>query len=216
MERNTRAKNILLIVLLVAVLTLSVAYAFLSQTLSITSQATVGGKDANWNVRFTAATCTASGNATVDAPFSPTNTTSLTGLAATLRAPGDYINCEITVENLGTIDADLTTFTLNAGNITYTGSGATKTADEAKANGLLTYAITYSENDVVTAARGQVPGNGTVDDSLPAPDTSQQNARSYRNIRLRITLPTSVTDADLPNDDVVITGYSTTFLYEQD
>ena len=41
MEKNTRTKNILLIVLLVAVLTLSIAYAGLSQYLYINSQTVV-------------------------------------------------------------------------------------------------------------------------------------------------------------------------------
>ena len=44
MEKNTRTKNILLVVLLVAVLTLSISYAALSQNLYINSQAIVKGK----------------------------------------------------------------------------------------------------------------------------------------------------------------------------
>ena len=55
MEKNTRTKNILLVVLLVAVLTLSISYATLSQYLYINSQATIAGRSSSWDVKFTAA-----------------------------------------------------------------------------------------------------------------------------------------------------------------
>lgn len=215
MEKNTRTKNILLIVLLVAVLTLSVAYALLSQTLTITSQATVGGKNNTWKVLFTAASCTPSGKATKEADFSLTNSTSISGLAATLRAPGDSIVCQITVSNQGAIDATLDTFTLNAGTFAYktTGGQDAPAGDVTKATGLLNYSIVYATNDSDTASRGLQPKAQGTNNDLMAPTGSASSVD--RHLTLTISLPSTVTEADLPAGDVVITGFESTFLYKQ-
>lgn len=215
MEKNTRTKNILLIVLLVAVLTLSISYAALQQTLTINSQATVGGKNTNWNVRFTNVSCTANAHASIDTPFSSTNTTSLTGLAVTLKAPGDNVVCDITISNLGTLDADLATFTLNAGSLSYTSASqtpATAQADEALVGaGLVDYSIVYATGD---ADAGEEPGSqDVVSDLIAAPQSPA--TQTDRHVILTIGIDSNKTEADLPSDDVTITGFSTTFLYEQ-
>ena len=215
MEKNTRTKNILLIVLLVAVLTLSVAYALLSQTLTITSQATVGGKSNTWKVLFTAATCVPSGKATVEQQFSPTTTTSLSGLQATLRAPGDTVVCSITVSNQGAIDATLDTFTLQGGTLAYktTGGQDAPAGDQAKANGLITYSLVYASNDSDSGSRGKAPKSTGTNNDLLAPISPATSVD--RQLTLTFTLPGTVTESDLPDNDVVISGYTTTFLYKQ-
>ena len=219
MEKNTRTKNILLVVLLVAVLTLSISYAALSQTLQITSTATVAGKNSTWKVLFTAASCTPHGYASVEHDFSPTTTTSLSGLELTLRAPGDYVECNITVSNQGAIDAKLVSFNLQSGTFNYAGTlnSPTKTADEGKAVGLVQTSLVYASGD---ADAGKTPHTTTgsaqeiTNDDLPAPVSPATSVN--RNLVLRFSLPSTLTTADLPSDDVVITGFETTFLYEQD
>ena len=214
MEKNTRTKNILLVVLLVAVLTLSISYATLSQYLYINSQATVAGSSTSWDVKFTAASCQGTGYATVTQQFSGTNTTSLSGMQGTLRAPGDSIVCELTVSNAGAIDATLSTFTLQDGQLTYTdhdgGHDPAQSTDIAAVSGNLVYSLVYASDDAVTAARGLAPdgaGSGTtVDDDI--------EHGGNRKLTLTITFPSSVTT--LPVNDVTVSGFATTFLYIQD
>lgn len=198
MEKNTRTKNILLVVLLIAVLTLSISYAALSQYLYINSSATVGGKSTGWNVAFTDVTCAPTGYAAVTTDFTSTATT-LSGLVATLKAPGDSVVCHIDVTNGGSIDAKLSTFTLQDGTLTYTGSGAAKTADEALINGKLVYTIVYDDED---DDAGEVPA---ADDTLAVGDT--------RYLKLTIAYPD--TETELPENDVTVSGMKTTFLYVQ-
>lgn len=208
MEKNTRTKNILLIVLLVAVLTLSIAYAGLSQYLYINSQTVVGGSSTNWDIKFTAANCSGGGYATVTNQFSGTNTTVLQGMTGTVRAPGDSINCDITVQNAGQIDATLSTFTLQDGTLTYTGSGESKTTDEGLVNGKLAYSLTYDSSDTMAPSGipdGTNTGTATVNDDLPHGQS--------RNLKLTITYPLSETS--MPTNDVAVTGFKTTFLYVQ-
>ena len=206
MEKNTRTKNILLVVLLVAVLTLSISYATLSQYLYINSQATIAGRSSSWDVKFTAASCSGTGYATVTQQFSGTNTTSLTGMQATLRAPGDSIVCELTVTNAGAIDATLDTFTLQDGALTYTDhDGNNSGPDITAVSGQLVYSLKYATGDA--EAGNQPDGSAaTVDDDLAHSQS--------RNLTLTITLPSTITT--LPENDVTISGFATTFLYVQD
>ena len=112
--KNEKSKNILLAVLLVAIVTLTIAYAALSATLTINATAVVKGNANNWKVEFVktpATTCVASNYASVETQ--PTiSATAFTGLVAHFKAPGDKVTCTWNVENNGQIDAYLKTFTI--------------------------------------------------------------------------------------------------------
>jgi len=213
-EKNTRTKNILLVVLLVAVLTLSISYAALSQYLYINSSAVIGSASTSWNVAFTAVSCDEIGYAKVTTPFNSPSAqapaTTLSGLVATLKAPGDSVVCDITIKNQGAIDATLSTFTLNAGTVTYTGTGSSKTADETLTNGKLIYNVVYAQGD---KSAGLVPGAQGADDTLPAPVQNDATVVSERHVTLTIGYP--ATETALPENDVTVSGLSTTFLYIQ-
>ena len=219
MEKNTRTKNILLVVLLIAVLTLSISYAALQQTLTINSEAVIGGKNENWNIRFTAASCSGTGYGTVEHGFNATNTTSLSGLVAKLRTPGDSVVCQLTVENLGTINADLNSFTLQQGNLTYTGTtGDSKTSDEAAANGKVLVTLKYATGD---ADAGKTPhtknsaqASDDTNDVIQAPKQGETRVTS-RNMTLTFTLDPTLTADTMPENDVTISGYNVVFLYQQ-
>ena len=129
-------------------------------------------------------------------------------MTGTVRAPGDSINCDITVQNAGQIDATLSTFTLQDGTLTYTGSGESKTTDETLVNGKLNYTITYDSSDTMAPSGipdGTNTGSATVNDDLPHGQS--------RNLKLTITYPLSETS--MPTNDVAVTGFKTTFLYVQ-
>lgn len=122
MENNKTMKIIVIITLIVAVAGLSVAYATLSQALSISG--TVTAKGASWDISFTSGSCTKTGSATVDTQAVMTATT-ISGLKATLVKPGDSVSCNYVVTNNGTLPAKLATLT-GAG-WTVGGNGADQT-----------------------------------------------------------------------------------------
>lgn len=223
MEKNTRTKNILLVVLLIAVLTLSISYAALQQSLTINSSAVIGGKSTNWNVKFTAASCHGTGYGTVETPFSTTETTALSGLVAKLRAPGDTVVCDLTISNLGTLNADLSSFTLQQGDLTITDSqnntnqgNGPYSADVTAANGLVTTTLVYATDDGITAARGLAPKSaGTGNDLIKAADTNHPEYVTQRKLTLTFTLDPNATIATMPTNDVTISGYNVVFLYNQ-
>lgn len=198
MQKNEKSRNIMLVVLLVSVVSLTIAYATLTQYLYINSEAVVSGASSSWDVRFTAASCQAIGNASITHDF-VMDATNLEGLISRFNAPGDSIVCNIAVTNNSVVNAKLSTFTIQDGQLSYTGMGTNKTADETLVNGKLQYSIVYATGDV---KEGQAPA---VNDSL--------NSGVTRNLVLTITYPSSAT---LPDSDVTVEGFKTTFLYVQD
>lgn len=197
MQKNEKSKNVMLIVLLVSVISLSIAYATLTQYLYINSQTVISGQDTGWDIKFTGVACRTTGRSSITQDFTM-NATNLSGLIFRINAPGDSVICNIAVTNAGVINASLSSFTIQDGTLTYTGSGSNKTADEALVNGKLQYSMVYADGD---ADEGEDVAAG---DNLVAGTT--------RNVVLTITYPMSST---LPDEDVTITGLKSTFLYVQ-
>ena len=226
MEKNTRTKNILLVVLLVAVLTLSISYAILTQQLTISSSATVSG--GGWDVKFTSAVC-APGDGYVTSQditqfnsgtVSPsTPVASLTGMGVVFHAPGDSVECEITVSNLGDIPATIDSFVLGDTNLSVVASATDPTdnaADVTLMTGVLDYSIVYATGDRYA---GEVPGDTSM--TLVSPDTDYDEAhlipaKQSRDFLLTISYPLDPTNPQsLPTDDVTVSGFNTVFTYKQ-
>ena len=202
--KNERTKNILLAVLLVAVVTLTIAYAALTATLTINSQAVVGGQDTNWKVKFVkrsasqSAICTATGTAAVTHDATLTDTL-ISGLVATFKAPGDSVTCTFSVTNEGQIPAKLSSFVLGNTSLTYTGSGDDKTADETLVTGKIQYSVTYDGDTDYASAQP------ATDNTLPVGTT--------RPVKLTMTYPS--TETSMPKNDVTVKGFSSVFNYVQ-
>ena len=123
-ERN---KNILLGVLIVGVLSMTVAFAALSTRLNIGGQASVAST--NWNVHFdnwadvTENTITNEFGTQQNTAVHPavsdltmtdnTNITKVEGLNITLKQPNDYARYTFEIVNEGSIDAELSGFSAN-------------------------------------------------------------------------------------------------------
>lgn len=103
-----KRKNILIAVLLIAIVTLSVGYALLSQRLDIV--ATAGTGDAKWEVKFTdlqPISIPAGEVLVYQADFDATTVT----FDVELKAPSAEAVYTVSVENAGTINAQLDSIT---------------------------------------------------------------------------------------------------------
>lgn len=185
--KSEKFQNIALGVLFVAVITLTIAYAAMSQQLNITASGTVANKTASWNVHFTNMTCTKSGKAEITTQ--PTTVaTDITGLAFNIKAPGDSVTCEFGVQNEGLLDAAISTF-----------SPLTGTCSDSNITSNLSYSIVYGEND---AKEGQAPAQG---DTLASGTT--------RPLVMTITYAQAATY--LPATNVSISNINSHFIYGQ-
>ena len=99
---NRKKKDVLIIVMLIAVVCMSSAFAVLSQRLEISGTATVKG---NWGVEITGITPTATQGTGTSSSTNADLTVATFG--AELLQPGDSVTYTVTVENKGNIDARL-------------------------------------------------------------------------------------------------------------
>ena len=111
MEKTRKVKIISLIVLVIMVLGLTVAFAALSQTLTINGSAAVNA--ASWDIHFENLTLSEkTGTAEVSGTPQLTGTV-ISGINVSLNKPGDKIVYEFDLVNNGSIEAKLTNINVN-------------------------------------------------------------------------------------------------------
>jgi len=106
-EKERRVKLLSLVALIVAVLGLTVAFAALSQTLTINGSASVDA--AEWDIHLENLRRTrVDGSAEViSEPVISSDGKSIKGLNVSLKKPGDYVRYDFNFVNAGTIDAKI-------------------------------------------------------------------------------------------------------------
>lgn len=155
-----RKKNILIIALLIAVLTMSISYALLSQQLEINGSAKINTKE--WNVKIVKVEDIATqGNAEAG---STDHTGTVASISPVFYTEGDSVTYSVTVENQGSIDATLDSITsavsttegTNYPNVEYEYEGI-KATDILKAGDSVKFNVTISyvkaDQEVTTAVQ---------------------------------------------------------------
>ena len=101
---NKKSKNVLLLVVLIAIIGIAVGYAALSQNLVLNGTATVKGAS-DWNVHFAEGTVVDANAFGVTDPTISLAGDKLTGTFAATLEPGASVSYRVTVVNEGTIGA---------------------------------------------------------------------------------------------------------------
>ena len=182
---NNKIQNIVLGVLAVGLIGITVAYASLSQNLTINGTAKVAA--ATWDVHFEGMNAgTATGYATIPTTGKlAASGTSVSGNIGTLKAPGDTITYTFNVKNAGSINAKISSIT--APNLTCapaTSGGSQTVANNVCAN--LTYTIEYTSESPKTIAVGNT-----------------LTAGASKNITLKIV---NSSNATLASEDIAVTA----------
>ena len=197
------------IALVVAVFGISIGFAAMSQTLNISGQVKVA--PGNWQVEFTNAVFNAEGThatatevaedltATPPVTAKPTLTgTTFSDYEIVLTQPGDKGKYTVTVENLGSIDAELSNVSWNTGTPTCTGTAADSTqaaADATLVCANVTYTVTWNDGSAITTS-------GTNAELL---------AGNSNDIIIEAEYDADATE--LPSAPVIITGKDLTLTY---
>lgn len=185
---NNKIQNIVLGVLAVGLIGLTVAYASLSQNLTINGTAKVAA--ATWDVHFEGMNAgTATGYATLPTTGKlAASGTSVSGSIGTLKAPGDTITYTFDIVNAGDINATLGSYNIT----TPTCTSEDSTNATAVCNNL-TYTLTYENGDAIQ-----------VGDTL--------NKKTTKKAKLTISSnDTSV----IATKDVAVGNINATFVYNQ-
>lgn len=110
MEKERRIKVLSLLVLIIAVLGLAVAFAVLSQTLTINGNADINAGE--WNIRFENAETVSSGSGRFNSE-PVVGATSITGIDVAIEKPGDQVAIVFDIKNSGTIDAKISSLEIS-------------------------------------------------------------------------------------------------------
>ena len=199
MEKERKIKVLSIVALIVAVLGLTVAFAALSQTLTINGTAKVEKNNADgtgdkWNVRFYGVS---SDGTTIDestttvkpvitggssypakAKDATLNDTTISGVDVTLRKPGDKVVYTFYVKNAGKINAKLST-----ANVSFNCTSTNQT---------------YCDNNISSSLTYENGNSITQNDTLISGESKKMILTfEFKDL--------SNVDQNLPSDDVVIT-----------
>ena len=191
---NNKVQNILLGVLAVGLIGITVAYATLSQQLTINGTAKVAS--AKWDIHFanmSAGTKVGYAEIATTGKLTASGTT-VSGSFGTLKAPGDSITYTFDVTNAGNINAKIT-------GINPTTPG--KTCAPATTGGSTSVATTVCNGITYTVQYTSTGKNLAVGDTLTAGETKQ------------ITMKVAKTDNTLASEDVTVTATPMTITYSQ-
>lgn len=177
--------------LVLSVVGISVGFASMSTELKINGAANV--VPASWKIKFNnLSQPTILGAAEVTTAPIIQSDTHIGNYAVKLTKPGDSVTYTFDVVNTGTIDAELSTYTVSQPTITGIGTSAVSDAEIVKNN--LVYTLTY--------ANGKTIQQG---DKLAKDETAT----------LKLTVGYSATANTLPVGSVSINGMDITFVYSQ-
>ena len=171
MKKSLNASTLSILLLSIAFVVMSVGFAAYAQNLDINGTATV--KKAEWKVQFKDSSYVETTKSVAATSKTLTNT-ALT-YAITLN-PGEFYESTITVENAGTIAAQLSSITMSS-----------LTAEQQK---YLKYSVSYDGTSYTASQTG-------LSNALAA------NATASVKVRVEYVFPDD--SADLPTEDVTVT-----------
>ena len=193
---SRKQKYMIIGALCLVVVGLSIGYAALSASLKIAGTATVPAE--KWSVIFVKENSTTTKTGQATCVIGNVTGTSITGLSASFKVPGDSCTFTVPVENAGTIAAKLTDVTGKDSPLTFTGTGASEEADETLLKGNVEYKVSYGTSEI----------NGSTEfNNIPILDSKEKTT-----ITLKISFKTEATD--IPKEAVTIGGLDRTFIFE--
>lgn len=187
---SNNMKSLVLVVLVVAICGLSVAYALLSTTLSISGSTKVSA--ASWGIKFKNLSGSNVGGATYTLPT--LSDTALSDYEIILTKPGDSVTFAFDIVNEGTIAAAITSFVKNTPTCSGVAGSTTGTTDAPLVCNNITYSLTYADGTPVA-----------INDTLAAGET--------KSVKLSLTYNSNA--ASLPSNDVAISNLDITIIYGQ-
>lgn len=206
MGNDNKVKNILLTVLTVGLVSMTIAYAALTRTLTISDNRVTITTD--WNVHFancataTSAAATSSPGSAVTALVTQqpelTDTT-ISGLRATFQKPGDKVEYYFDIVNDGSIDATLSTATYTTPTCTSSDSSVSSSTLSTFCTNNINYSIVYTDT---------LDSPDTGDDLLAAPGDP-----SVRHCKLTVELDPET--QSIPSGTITVSNIGASFVYVQ-
>ncbi len=195
MEKDRKTKVLAVIAIIVAVISLTIGFAAFSTSLSIEGTGDV--KASSWKVRFENLQTVQTVGTAVEttAPTINTNDTTISNFDVSFTTPGDSVSYTFDIANKGTFDAEITS--INIPTPTCQGTGETAEEDAANVCRNLEYKLTYTDGGTTLA------------------QTDTLNKGEKKNVTLTLTYKDTITEEELPQDNVDISNLGISIIYSQ-
>ena len=199
MEKNKKVIAISIVALLVSITSIAIAFATMSQNLTINGEAEFN--PASWDVKFNTSSLQKAelGDGTGTTPS--ITATTIGTYSVSLTKPGDAVRYTFIVENNGSLDAIIAA--LSKASPTCEGASldpTDKAADEAMVCNNLIYTLSKNTYDGTAVAIGD-------------PLAKKAGTATQQTMVINIEYPSTM--ATVPTDDVLITIPQVTITYEQ-
>lgn len=185
-NKKTNWKDMAIIVLIACLTSLSIAYATISATLTISNSLTVKAK--NWDIHFEnleQESITGSNTAKVIKTASiEEDSTKISGLEVEFNKPGDYVSYTFDIKNAGEIDAILSSITIGTPTCTPTST----MCDDIE------YEIKYNNGNTIKVT-----------------DVLNKDA----SIKVKLIIRYSPSSVQAVNEDIKVSGLDALFVYSQ-
>ena len=195
MEKDRKTKILAVIAIIVAVISLTIGFAAFSTSLSIEGTGDV--KASSWKVRFENLQPVQKVGTAVEttAPTINSNDTSISNFDVSFTTPGDSVSYTFDIANNGTFDAEITS--INIPTPTCQGTGETAEEDATNVCENLEYKLTYTDGGATLA------------------QTDTLNKGEKKNVTLTLTYKDTITEEELPQDNVDISNLGISIIYSQ-
>jgi len=217
MEKERKIKTLSLVALIVAVLGLTVAFAALSQTLTINGSASVNA--AEWDIHFENINKISSYEGSFNSE-PVLNGTSISNLNVTITKPGDSAALEFDIKNTGTINAKISSIEISklctlqssVESCDWNNDGEVTQEDIDKVNDNISYIVVYCDDNINNGYEKELKVNDTL------------NAGSIKHAYVGITyskvlfsgdIPTQEEATELPKRNLTFNDLSVTINYVQ-
>ena len=209
MKRKLYLKKYILVVLVICILTLSIAYATLSVSLEISGSATV--QESSWGFSLGQGMSVhghdyeTTGSAVYNSPI-------FDGVTATynfsLTKPGDSVSYFFRIYNIGSLPGEIASITTSEPICT---SSSNNTNDAELVCNNLIYEITYS--DGIPIQEGDVLSKAISNSTPPTTCLKGTSTGNIRSIKVKITFDEKVTA--VPSSTITVSNLKTTINLKQ-
>ncbi len=192
---SRKQKYIIIACLCLVVVGLSIGYAVLSANLTINGTADVQG--GSWEVKFLDSNKVVDKKGLATCDIGTISDTSITGMSALLKAPGDSCTFKVQAKNTGSLNAGLSDVENKEIGLTFEGSGDNKNQDEEMLKSNVSYEVYYGDTQI---------NSQTNFDNIPILKPNDEET-----IILRISFNKDSTK--VPKEAVEVTGLDRTFIF---
>ncbi len=195
-----KIKNLALLLLAIALISMTIAYAVVAQRLDIKSNTTV--TSSTWNIKFANLQRTSLVGHATEVTTPTLTDTLIRNINLNLKTPGDSVTYTFDIVNSGDIEAIIDNYRLTPGLVCTDSSNSTTSTDAVNVCNNMVYSLKYTN-----ATQSGVPAGSDV--------ALGQILKAGETVNVTMTIKFSSNSTYVPTSDVKVSGLDSYIIYVQ-